>query len=1742
MSHLLPPATRRVVALVASKDRPALLATRSLPSIAAQHHRCDEVILVDDSLDPSSAELTRNIAEALGLPVSILRNRRTPGAAGAWNTGLDHLARNTADPRNTYVAFLDDDDAWSPAHLAHCCAAAASGATLIASGFTRAVTGMADEDIMPPMQLDVNAFYVGNPGVQPSSMMVRLDRLLEAGLFDEALTSCTDRDLLIRLLRISALDYRSTGMNTGRHFACSDRDRLSTPGSPQRLAGLHAFFAKHRVHMTADQALAAEARASQLFGWQPLAVTAASAPVAMPPAPLAPGAGHATGDIHLVVGLIVDQNRLHALEGLMADLLGLQNAPGLVGLDVVILENGVSDAAGANALDAAACRWRMQGLRVHLITHQARLRATQDGALPPSGPGRLPIGPARTALQTYLYHFIKPRRGAVAWILDDDMRLDPLVSAGGVSERRRMPLIPFLGQLREQGVDIAIGNYTGAAPLPALSTLRVQMVDLLANLRWLSTLPPDAMLPDRSACNAAARKDRRDFYYDLSHRETDRLETPFWLEPAHGAETVRGACERLCSSLDRILDGQQLFRPLVLDAAAVRAFAPSDALHRGGNTFVFNVDALGDVPNAVPDIGGRTTRRSDMIWALMQRSRYQRKIVSVPLGVYHAREWQHGTPEEHEHCLADDICGFALFSALQDHSTDPDVDLGDRAEKFRNERLAAFRLSMHRVRGLATELGAFARAPGALGTHAAALAAFARTVLTRIDDAMLARLTLAVTRLDARQAVDFHDRMPDMILQHQRCIASASVIHDQLREQRTCNATATVERVTRADTGRPAPLRWLGDGVEGVALTDGVTVFKVFDYWKPVSSERARRRLGELAGRWNTGAGLYRITRFMTKRLDNVIAYPFEESLPYVGGHGPGMVDLMADCYANGLICRNIHPKNLRVVGSAIKLIDYGGDLIFAHELGDFEWQFELMCRRAYLSWRFWHRPDLAELLRASLSDENMPELAGFKHGFIVAVWHSTGRVAVQDPVLAMVPSLPRQRVLDFGCGKGELSRQLAANGHSVVAYDPDPALAGRLGDLTSANLVTATDFDAALTNGPFDLVVCRRVICLLDHVEMLDVVSQLRRAVRHEGRVLVAVCHPGHAPRIATSEARPDTPSCADPDTAFTWVKRHRKSGRQLLEFHRSERVLRQVLQRAGFELIRRAERATIDQFRFESACDLLVFECRPADPPQCTLLIKACAMEACTVAEQVRRLVRQLASPTPFHEIILVLDTRVDGFLRQHTTGNLALLRSEASVLTAQGWIDRVVEAPSSADECTRLNARWLGRHDPATHAANGAPLATVFTGFEACRTPYLLQADLDVLVGRNDMAHDYLHDMLRALVNDPRAVTVAFNIAQNADRPYCASSETGPWRVESRFCLLHMPRLEAILPLTLPRLPPLPLVPALSELPPHSGLPAWHRALDASVQCGIAHSLRGGDRRTFFVHPTNDRKADTIGLSRIADRIDTGQVDATQLGVVNLLGSPEQWMSPTRFEPYVFIISGRNVEPSRFRRCLDSVLRQGRTDWGAVVFDDASYPAWSDLQRDMCSVHSARITFIRNPHRRGLLANTVEAIRVHCGHPHSVMITLDADDCLIGSDVLDILDAHYAQGADMTAGSMCRTDKKACYPPVFERPRAHRGGNVWQHLRSFRKSLFEAIPDDYLRLDGDYVELASDWAIMLPMAELAVSPRWIEQALYLHEPGGGRDPATTRQRELVIAALMARAPLRRIDAVAARPEDAA
>jgi hypothetical protein len=130
--------------------------------------------------------------------------------------------------------------------------------------------------------------------------------------------------------------------------------------------------------------------------------------------------------------------------------------------------------------------------------------------------------------------------------------------------------------------------------------------------------------------------------------------------------------------------------------------------------------------------------------------------------------------------------------------------------------------------------------------------------------------------------------------------------------------------------------------------------------------------------------------------------------------------------------------------------------------------------------------------------------------------------------------------------------------------------------------------------------------------------------------------------------------------------------------------------------------------------------------------------------------------------------------------------------------------------------------------------------------------------------------------------------------------------------------------------------------------------------------------------------------------------------------------------------------------------------------------------------------------------------------------------------GDRVIECLREHYQTGADLTVGSMLRTDKWCEYPATFEDPRKARGGNVWQHLRSFKKYLFDAIPESYLRIDGEWIPSAEDWAFMIPMVELAERPVYIEKKLYFYEPTGKKDRVARMQREDLIGQIVGKTPL--------------
>ncbi|HWG98188.1 MAG TPA: glycosyltransferase family 2 protein, partial [Pilimelia sp.] len=91
--------------VVPTRDRPRLL-RRALAAIRAQDYPGPlRVVVVHDQTEPD-----RSVAAPGARPVDVLSNARTPGLAGARNTGI--LALGTE-----WIAFCDDDDTWAPDKL-----------------------------------------------------------------------------------------------------------------------------------------------------------------------------------------------------------------------------------------------------------------------------------------------------------------------------------------------------------------------------------------------------------------------------------------------------------------------------------------------------------------------------------------------------------------------------------------------------------------------------------------------------------------------------------------------------------------------------------------------------------------------------------------------------------------------------------------------------------------------------------------------------------------------------------------------------------------------------------------------------------------------------------------------------------------------------------------------------------------------------------------------------------------------------------------------------------------------------------------------------------------------------------------------------------------------------------------------------------------------------------------------------------------------------------------------------------------------------------------------------------------------------------------------------------------------------------------------------------------------------------------------------------------------------------------
>ena len=596
----------KIAAVIATHSRPGLLDNRALASVEVQTRPPDYLLVVDDSgpqMRPANKEVVAGFG-AGGVTTVYLENRRTPGLSGACNSALSWL--QSVEPE-AYVAFLDDDDMWEPTYLERCEEAVArQGLDMVAAGI---VYHSSFDDsggyLDIPDRLDVDELLIRNPHIQGSNLFVRLQILLEAGGFDEGLASTTDRDVCIRLADLRSVRFGSLPEHLVHHYAEEDRLRLSTPGSEAKCLGLTRFFRKYNGRMSGEQRAAFLRRSREMFGCD--ADAAMDIPPVSGPARDNPVPGES---LDLVVGAITSPE-VAGISRLMDDLVTRIAWRDDVTLKVILLENGGTDHSSRKALTEAVAGASEQGLDVTVKTLEDQASDVEAGMLsatPDQLSGRKSIAASRTMLQHYLYLEAKPRPGAVVWILDDDVRLDSLAyEADGHIQPAEVDYVPAIMQLRDTGNEVVIGEVTGDPPLPALSCVRTQLVDLYHNLQQLARLGPDTPYPDRSGENKLARSDVRDYYYDLSRSETGHLESPFWYEAGRTGLRAADAFKEMVLRLPEILAGRQVFRPLVHPGGANVADGLVPSVRRGPNTLVFDVDALREFPNAAAAIEGTGT-------------------------------------------------------------------------------------------------------------------------------------------------------------------------------------------------------------------------------------------------------------------------------------------------------------------------------------------------------------------------------------------------------------------------------------------------------------------------------------------------------------------------------------------------------------------------------------------------------------------------------------------------------------------------------------------------------------------------------------------------------------------------------------------------------------------------------------------------------------------------------------------------------------------------------------------------------------------------------------------------------------------------------------------------------------------------------------------------------------------------------------------------------------------------------
>ena len=640
----------KIIGVVTTKNRFEYF-ERAFRSAISQKRKLDQLIVVSDS-EVEVKESEKRIAE--NASAIFLEDKYTHNYAGSLNTAIHYILEKnlfeSADYERTYLAFLDDDDLWDEEYILSC-ENALNDEDFVVSGLLYC-NEQGERPLSIPHELSVESFLRGNPHLQGSNTFVKMSTLLKAGLFDENMSSTTDRDIFTRMMLLGAT-YAVVDKYLVKVDAFNSRERI-TNGKIKKAEGLRKFFYKYGCYMSEDVKEAFFARAKNLFGIEKESIC--RIPNKLNRTSVQYAKERYRGN--LTIGFIATEYELGLR--LLKELAALERE----NTKIIIFINFTQ------SRDAYLEVLENSGYLYELIDKERVLRKIRKGGFDQfvteeklSEPVIKDIAVTRTVLQKYLHQCTS--EGDVIWVLDDDMRLEEVVYDGEKLKERPLDIDAVIGKYFGE-YDAVVGNYTLDAPLPTLSTLRTSLLDYVyvkAGLHGVSTLDS-----------------YRDYYYDLSDTTTRHLETPVtW--------------GKICTP-DDVFGGKAQSRPLFMQDDEIR-----EADSRGGNTLIFNRDLL-EIPNWSIQIGDKIGRRSDYFWVWLAKHNGYR-IVNAPFATMHDRSTVEFDFAKEKNKLLLDLIGASFTKAVGKVGINGEKENFYYAYKhFFRARLTKYVAGFYRIQGL----------------------------------------------------------------------------------------------------------------------------------------------------------------------------------------------------------------------------------------------------------------------------------------------------------------------------------------------------------------------------------------------------------------------------------------------------------------------------------------------------------------------------------------------------------------------------------------------------------------------------------------------------------------------------------------------------------------------------------------------------------------------------------------------------------------------------------------------------------------------------------------------------------------------------------------------------------------------------------------------------------------------------------------------------------------------------------